>query len=174
MKQNVLQSIDTTEFRNVMGHFASGVTILTAENDGVRYGATISAVTALSADPPMVLACVNQRLGTHAAIRSARHFTINILHEDQTSLAHTFATPGADKFAGVSVHDGSYSPRLADALAHLTCRVIDDFEGGTHRIFVAEVLEAQASSGNPLSYYRGRFGHFVPHRNPAWRNNKTH
>ena len=63
MEQNVLQPLDTTEFRNVIGHFASGVTIVTAEHDGVRYGATISAVSSLCADPPMVLVCLNQRLG---------------------------------------------------------------------------------------------------------------
>jgi flavin reductase (DIM6/NTAB) family NADH-FMN oxidoreductase RutF len=173
MEHNVLQPLDTTEFRNVIGHFASGVTIVTAEHDGVRYGATVSAVSSLCADPPMVLVCLNQRLGTHAAVRNARHFTINILHEDQTSLAHTFAIPGTDKFDGVAVHEGQHSPRLADALAYLTCRVVEDFEGGTHRIFVAEVLEAQAGTGNPLSYYRGRFGHFVPHRDPTWRQDQA-
>ncbi|QQZ16886.1 MULTISPECIES: 4-nitrophenol 4-monooxygenase/4-nitrocatechol 2-monooxygenaser reductase component [Rhodococcus] len=169
MKQNVLQPLDKAEFRNVVGHFASGVTIVTAAHDGVPYGATISAVTSLCDTPPMVLVCLNQKLGTHAAIRKARHFTINILGEDQASLAHTFATPGADKFADVAVHHRQHGPRLAEALAYLTCRVVDDLEGGTHRIFVAEVVEAQAGTGNPLSYYRGRFGHFVPYRNAMWR-----
>ncbi|MEU7766668.1 flavin reductase family protein [Nocardia sp. NPDC049190] len=169
MEQNVLQPLNKSEFRNVVGHFASGVTIVTAEYGGVRYGATISAVTSLCDTPPMVLVCLNQNLGTHAAIRHTRHFTINILGEDQTAVAHTFATPGADKFADVAVHHGEHGPRLAEALAYLTCRVVDDIEGGTHRIFVAQVLEARAGTGNPLSYYRGSFGHFVPHRNATWR-----
>jgi flavin reductase (DIM6/NTAB) family NADH-FMN oxidoreductase RutF len=95
MEQTIARPVDQAVFRNVVGHFASGVTIVTTEDAGVRYGATISAVSSLSAEPPMVLACVNQRLGTHAAIVNTRRFTINILGEDQGSLAHTFATPGA-------------------------------------------------------------------------------
>ncbi|WP_220463484.1 flavin reductase family protein [Rhodococcus sp. UFZ-B548] len=163
MDHNAVQPLDQSEFRHVVGHFASGVTIVTTEHDGIRYGATISAVTSLSADPPMVLVCVNQRLGTHAAIVNARRFTINILGEEQASLAQTFATPGANKFVGVGVVEGQHGLRLAEALAFLTCRVVHEVEGGTHRIFVAEVVEAQAGPGSPLSYFRGAFGQFVPH-----------
>lgn len=168
MKHNVVQPLDQKEFRNVVGHFASGVTIVTTEHAGTRYGATISAVSSLCADPPMVLACVNQRLGTHAAILNSRRFTINILGEGQDSIAHTFATPGADKFRDVEVIEGPHGPRLAEALAHLTCEVVDEVEGGTHRIFVGKVIEAQAGTGSPLSYFRGRFGSFVPFEESSW------
>lgn len=160
MENNV---VDQARFRNVVGHFTSGVTIIMTEHDGIRYGATISAVSALCAEPPMVLACVNQRLGTHAAIQASRRFTINILHEGQDDLAYTFATPGADKFRDVAVVESGHGPRLVGALAHLACRVVNDVAEGTHRIFVAEVVDAGAETGRPLSYYRGRFGRFLPH-----------
>ncbi|NDV07679.1 flavin reductase family protein [Rhodococcus sp. IEGM 248] len=173
MEQAVVRPVDQAVFRNVIGHFASGVTIVTAENAGVRFGATISAVSSLCAEPPMVLACVNQRLGTHAAIVNTHRFTINILGEGQDSLAHTFATPGADKFCDVAVIDDHHGPRLAEALAHLSCRVVDEITAGTHRIFLAEVVEAQAGTGSPLSYFRGSFGSFVPFDKASWLHKQT-
>jgi flavin reductase (DIM6/NTAB) family NADH-FMN oxidoreductase RutF len=173
MEQTIARPVDQAVFRNVVGHFASGVTIVTSEDAGVRYGATISAVSSLSAEPPMVLACVNQRLGTHAAIVNTRRFTINILGEDQGSLAHTFATPGADKFRGVEVIEDDHGLRLAEALAHLSCRVVEEVTAGTHRIFLAEVVEAHAGSGSPLSYFRGRFGSFAPFEKASWLGKQT-
>jgi 4-nitrophenol 2-monooxygenase / 4-nitrocatechol 4-monooxygenase, reductase component len=162
MENDVASPVDQVVFRNVMGHFASGVTIVTAEHDGVRFGATVSAMSSLSAEPPMVLVCLNQRLGTHAAILAAQRFTINILGEGQDALAQVFATRGADKFRDVELTGSPYGPRLARALAHLSCRLVRDVEGGTHRIFVAEVMGARSGTGGPLSYFRGRFGRFVP------------
>jgi flavin reductase (DIM6/NTAB) family NADH-FMN oxidoreductase RutF len=164
MKHDVVPALDASEFRNVVGHFTSGVTIVTAAHDGTHFGATVSAVSSLSADPPMVLVCLNQRLGAHAAIMGAGRFTINILGEGQGGLARTFATRGADKFSGVDLAHTPYGPRLDVALAHLACRVVEHVEGGTHRIFIAEVDHASAIAGaGPLSYFRGRFGRFVPH-----------
>lgn len=159
---------DTTltpaEFRRAVGHFASGVTVVTAERDGEQFGATISAVSSLCAEPPMVLACLNQRLGTHAAIRAGGRFTINILGEGTGPLALAFATAGADKFRGVDWTPTPYGARLDAAIAHLACRVVDEVQGGTHRIFLAEVVDAATSSDTgPLSYFRGGFGSFVPH-----------
>lgn len=152
------------EFRWAVGHFASGVTVVTAERDGEQFGATVSAVSSLCAEPPMVLACLNQRLGTHAAIRASGLFTINILGEEKGALALNFATPGADKFRDVGWTPTPHGAHLDEAIAHLSCRVVDEVEGGTHRIFVAEVVAAiTRPNTRPLSYFRGRFGRFVPH-----------
>jgi flavin reductase (DIM6/NTAB) family NADH-FMN oxidoreductase RutF len=157
-------TLGPAEFRRAVGHFASGVTVVTAERDGEQFGATISAVSSLCAEPPMVLACLNQRLGTHAAIRAGGQFTINILGEGKGALALRFATAGADKFRDVDWTPTPYGARLDEAIAHMACRVVDEVEGGTHRIFVAEVLEAVTSPAPaPLSYFRGRFGRFVPY-----------
>ena len=164
MTTDVVRPLDSAGFRHVVGHFASGVAIVTAEWDGRQFGATISAVSSLSADPPMVLVCLNRRLGTHAAIDGCGRFTVNVLGEGQGALALAFAAPGTDKFEGVDWSATDHGARLTDAIAHLSCRVVDAVEGGTHRIFVGKVVEAVADSGNgPLSYFRGRFGRFVPH-----------
>ena|ERR1700754_1596497 len=164
MEPTGVTSLEPLEFRKVVGHFATGVTVVTAEHAGEQFGATISAVSSLSAEPPMVLVCLNQRLGTHAAIQRSGRFTINILGEGQGELALTFATPGADKFDRTSWVGTGHGARLDDAIAQLACRVVDSVEGGTHRIFVGEVVEATTGAGHgPLSYFRGQFGSFVPH-----------
>lgn len=164
METNQVRPPDAVLFRNVVGHFASGVTIVTAEKDGTQFGATISAVSSLSAEPPMVLVCLHRRLGTHAAIGESGRFTVNILGEGQGGLALAFASPGTDKFRDVHWSATDHGARLTDAIAHLSCRVVDAVEGGTHRIFVGEVVDAVTGSGHgPLSYFRGRFGRFVPH-----------
>jgi flavin reductase (DIM6/NTAB) family NADH-FMN oxidoreductase RutF len=163
MESKVAQPLDPAEFRKAVGHFASGVTVVTAEREGQQFGATISAVSSLCAEPPMVLVCLNRRLGTHAAIQASGHFTINILGEGHSDLALGFATAGADKFRDVDWVPTRYGAHLTGAIAHLFCRVVDGVDGGTHRIFVAEVVEAvTGSTHGPLSYFRGRFGRFVP------------
>jgi DNA-binding GntR family transcriptional regulator len=145
------------EFRDVIGHFASGVTVITTVAEGERRGTTASAVTSLSLEPPMILICMNQQSSTGRAIATAGAFGVNILGEDGGELAMRFASKGGDKFAGVGLLDAR-QPLLADALAHLVCRVTEQVVAGTHVVFVAEVEEARAQPGSPLAYFRGKFG----------------
>jgi 4-nitrophenol 2-monooxygenase / 4-nitrocatechol 4-monooxygenase, reductase component len=164
MEPAVINALEPREFRRVLGHFATGVTVVTAEHDGKPFGATISAFSALSAEPPTILVCLNQNLGTHAAIQESGQFTINILGEEQGELARTFATPNADKFGSAAWAATSHGPQLSDAIAHLGCRVVETHEGGTHRIFIGLVQEATTVTGRgPLSYFRGQFGRFLAH-----------
>jgi 4-nitrophenol 2-monooxygenase / 4-nitrocatechol 4-monooxygenase, reductase component len=147
------------EFRDVIGHFASGVTIITAVHEGQRYGTTASAVSSLSLEPPMLLVCLNKTSTTGQAIGAAGRFGVNILREDQPDLAIQFAMKGGDKFVGLKVTQGiSGAPLLEDALATCECRVVEDVTGGTHSVFLAEVDHALAQPGAPLAYFRGRFG----------------
>ena len=151
MESAAISTLDPREFRRALGHFATGVTVVTAEHGGKPFGATISAVSALSAEPPMVLVCLNQNLGTHAAIQQSGRFTINILSDEQGELARTFATPNADKFGNAAWAATPHGPRLPEAIAHLSCRVVQTHEGGTHRIFVGSVLQATtAADRGPL------------------------
>lgn len=148
-------------FRQVIGHFASGVTIITTREQGVNYGLTASAVTSLTLEPPMLLVCINKNTGTQAAISRTRVFAVNILDEGQAELAYKFAKPQSDKFQGVEFSYGLFGePLIADVLAHLECRVAADVEAGTHRVFLAEVVHAKAYVGSPLTYFRGKFGRF--------------
>ena len=149
-------------FRHVIGHFASGVTVLTTRNADDDFGATASAVSSLSLEPPMLLVCLNTRSSTQVAIHASGRFGVNILDENQGIVAERFAFPrGTDKFAGLTVERGDGDvPLLADALAYCECRVTESVVAGTHRVFLADVTQAVAREGSPLTYFRGRFGRF--------------
>jgi flavin reductase (DIM6/NTAB) family NADH-FMN oxidoreductase RutF len=156
-----LRRLTPAEFRDVIGHFASGVTVITAMHDDEPKGTTASAVSSLSLEPPMVLICLNKTSSTATAVAEAGHFAVNILGEDQAEEAMRFAKPAraGDKFAGVSVKLGDCGePLLADALATLECRVVEQVTGGTHLVFLSQVERASARAGAPLAYFRGQFG----------------
>lgn len=158
--------IDSSEFRRVMGHFATGVTIVTTRHgDGAPCGLTANAFTSLSLDPALILVCIERDADSHDCIRETGVFAVNVLDERRgESLSRRFATYGvADKFRGVAYHEeATGSPVLDDALAWLDCRVAETHEGGDHTIFVGEVLEGDAREGSPLVYYRGGYGRFLP------------
>jgi 4-nitrophenol 2-monooxygenase / 4-nitrocatechol 4-monooxygenase, reductase component len=160
----VTQTEDQTSeetFRHVIGHFASGVTVLTTRNDDEDFGATASAVSSLSLDPPMLLVCLNTRGSTQEAIHASRVFGVNILDEDQGIVAERFASTRGAKFDGLNVDRGAGDlPLLADSLAYCECSVAEDVVAGTHRVFLANVTRAVAREGSPLTYFRGRFGRF--------------
>ncbi len=152
-------TVDPTLFREVIGHFMTGVTVITTTDGGHDHGMSASAVASLSVDPPMLLACLNDSSVTQKAISRTRTFCVNVLAEGQHELALRFARPADDKFAGVTTHRGELGvPVLSEALAALQCRVQDDVVGGSHRVFLARVAHAEAHDGTPLAYFRGGFG----------------
>jgi len=163
-----LESVDPDAFRDVIGRFASGVTVITASCAGVDYGMTASAVTSLSLQPPMLLVCINRANATYRAVSRSRVFAVNILGEGQAELAGRFASSDADKFVDVEVLAGRLgAPLLADALATVECRVTEHFAGGTHEVFFGRVVVACAREGAPLTYFRGSFGRFGTARDEA-------
>ena len=149
---------DQQMFRDVIGRFTSGVTVITTAVDGTRFGTTASAFSSLSMEPPMVLVCLNKTSDTQAAVLKAGAFAVNILAEGQEDLAYQFARKG-DKFGDLQ-HDVGYRgvPVLHGTLAHLECEVGETVTGGTHTVFLAHVAVAAGHDGTPLTYYRGRFG----------------
>jgi len=158
-----LRRLTPDEFRDVIGHFASGVTVVTVFHEGRAYGTTASAVSSLSLEPPMLLICMNRDSETGRAIAEAGRFAVNVLGEDQADLAVRFARKGGRKFDGVAVAPGEWDePLLSDALATLECSVTETASGGTHHVFFAEVHRASARSGTPLTYFRGQYGRFEP------------
>jgi flavin reductase (DIM6/NTAB) family NADH-FMN oxidoreductase RutF/DNA-binding GntR family transcriptional regulator len=149
---------DQQAFRDVIGRFASGLTVITTTVDRAPFGTTASAVSSLSLEPPMVLVCLNKASETQAAILKAGAFCVNILAEGQQDLAYQLAGKG-DKFAGTGYQGGIDGvPVLRDTLAHLECRVAETVTGGTHTVFLAHVAVAAGREGAPLTYFRGRFG----------------
>jgi 4-nitrophenol 2-monooxygenase / 4-nitrocatechol 4-monooxygenase, reductase component len=158
-RESDVRVIDQDSFRDVIGRFASGVTIITTSTDDTDFGTTASAVSSLSMDPPMLLICLNKTSDTQAAILASRRFGVNILHADQGQIAYQFAKKGGTKFDGVSTVRGvSGVPLVKDALAHVECEVTETVTGGTHVVFLARVIDAAGNDGEPLTYFRGRFG----------------
>lgn len=152
-------TVDPAGFRHVIGHFATGVAVITTRHEGRAHGMTASAVSSLSLEPPMLLVCANMRAPTQAAILATGCFAVNILGEGQDELATRFARPDPDKFAGVAHRDGRLGPPLlSDALARIECEVAESVVGGTHRVFLGAVRHAEVDAGAPLAYFRGGFG----------------
>lgn len=157
-----LPAVDSAVFRSVVGTITSGVMVLTARDDHGDHGMTLSAVSSLSLEPPMLLVCLNRSSRTQQAVRTSGRFAIHVLDEQQAWIAHRFARPaGEDKFEGVPSRPGRLDlPVLDDALAVVECEVSEAVAGGTHQVFLADVRHAEARDGSPLTYFRGKFGRF--------------
>lgn len=157
--------IDQSEFRRVIGHFATGVSIVTTcREDGSAAGLTMSAVSSVSLDPTLILVCVDRASETLPFLERAGYFAVNVLEEGKgETLARRFAGGGAEeKFRGVAWRpERTGAPVLDEALAWMDCRVTSSVPAGDHIIFVGEVLAADAREGTPLLYYRGGFGRFA-------------
>lgn len=165
---NALAEVDPTAFRHVVGHLASGVTVITTSDPYGDHGMTASSVTSLSMEPPMMLICLNRAAPTSAAVSRAGAYAVNVLGLGHETLAQQFAAPSKDKFRGVSVARGALGlPLLGDALAHIECRVVEEVTGGSHTIFLGRVAQATARDGQPLTYFRGGFGRFEFARDDA-------
>jgi len=158
-------AFDRSEFRRVLGHWTTGVAVLTTTTpDGRPCGLTANAFCSVSLEPPLVLVCVAHDADTYACIEESRTFAVNVLRADQERTARRFATFEIDrKFDGVAYRQAiSGAPILDDALAWVDCRIYDSHIAGDHTIYVGEVLEADAVDGVPLAYYRSGYGRFLP------------
>lgn len=153
---------DSDAFRAVLGHFATGITIITAMDGGEPVGLAANSFTSVSLDPPLVLFCAAKTSTTWPRIQRAGHFTVNVLDEDQEDLCRAFATPGADRFGQIGWRLGSQGPILDDVHAFLDCVVESEHDAGDHVIVVGRVhdLGLTADAG-PLLFYRGRYGRLL-------------
>lgn len=163
-----MDTVAPTRFRTVMGHFATGVTVVTAPGKRGPLGMTANAVCSLSLDPVLLLVCFDNGARTLQAVAETGRFGVNVLTEGQEALARRFAAKGPDgeKFAGVphGEHDGI--PVLHHALAFVGCDVRELIPGGDHTIGIGAVTAAELGTGEPLVWWRGRYGDFTPGRAP--------
>ncbi|WP_405784181.1 flavin reductase family protein [Streptomyces sp. NBC_00859] len=157
--------VDPGEFRRVLGHFASGVTVITAHDDEGPAGFACQSFASLSLDPPLVAFMVARTSTTWPRIARAGAFCVNILGADQGGLCRAFAVSGADKFASVT-HEPSPAtgaPLLDGVPAWIDCRIHAVHTGGDHLIVVGRVETlGGAAEGEPLLFHRGAFGRFSP------------
>jgi 3-hydroxy-9,10-secoandrosta-1,3,5(10)-triene-9,17-dione monooxygenase reductase component len=159
-----MSGLDQARFREVLGHFATGVTIVTALEEGVPVGFTCQSFAALSLDPPMVILAPARSSTSWPRIAQAGAFCVNILEEHQEALARAFAVSGGDKFDGVGWSQGvvTGSPVIIGSLAVVECQLGDIFDGGDHELVTGHVVAIDVGEGNPLLFYRSGFGRFAP------------
>ena len=153
-----MKLVEPQHFRDVMGHFATGVTVVTATGPDGPVGMTANAVCSLSLDPLLALVCFDNGARTLRVVREQRRFGINVLAGGQEDLARLFASkaPEDEKFAGVqhTVHDGI--PVIEGTLAWVGCTLQQLVPGGDHTIGIGAVIAAEkASEHDPLVWYRG-------------------
>ena len=151
--------IEKDEFRNALGRFASGVTVVTTESkQGEPKGLTVSAFSSLSLDPPLVLICIERNSSLHQFLKEGSYFAVNILSEDQELVSRRFASKDADRFDGIGYKKGATGcPLLEGAIAHVECLVRESNSAGDHTIFIGEVEAAETTEGKPLAYFRGGY-----------------
>lgn len=151
--------IDADTFRSVLGRFASGITIITARDEtGTDHGMTVSAFCSLSLDPALVLICVAHDASMHDLLLTHPTCGISILSSTQEAHSRRFATKDFERFDGIAYSRGENGVvLLEDAVAHLECHVLQDYDAGDHTILIAEVDRAAPLNGRPLLYYRGGY-----------------
>ncbi|HEY8445702.1 MAG TPA: flavin reductase family protein [Thermomicrobiales bacterium] len=153
-------------FIEAMSRAVTGVTVVTTAGEAGRFGLTVSAMCSVSADPPMLLVCINQRTLLASAIPRNRVFAVNVLRADQRRVAEVFSgRPRWDQpyDFGVASWETAVTgaPLLAAAVARFDCALDSEHQAGTHRIFIGRVLAASVNPGMPLVYARRGYGELV-------------
>jgi len=151
---------DPAAYRTVLGHFATGVTVITAVHGGEPVGLAANSFTSVSLDPPLVLFCAAKTSSTWPRIHSAGKFAVNILGADQEDVCRLFAQKGADRFTQSGYRlSANGSPLLRDVLAYIDCTIESEHDAGDHVIVVGRVQELGITSDEgPLLFYRGGYG----------------
>ncbi len=182
-------AIEKDFFRRVLGHFATGVTVVTTNNKGIISGLTVNAFCSVSLDPPLVLVCIDLTSNTLPLIRESGNFAVNILDNQQEHLSRCFAVPSVERYEHFCHAEyttaATGAPILNGVLAFVDARVVAEYPGGDHSIFLGQVaaigtasevgftLEMEQEQSTvvtheedeaeqlPLGYYRGQYRHFT-------------
>lgn len=156
-------SISQSQFRRALGSFATGVTVITVDLEGIVNGMTANAFASVSLEPQLVLVCVDRKARTHAHLHATKRFGVNVLAENQEAISEYYARPGpaheqAEREAGARFERTQHgTPVLQGALAYLECKLHDVQDAGDHTIFIAEVEDVVVREGAPLLYFRGKY-----------------
>lgn len=154
-----MSGIDPIKFRNALGSFATGVTVITSvTEDDTPVGVTASSFNSVSLDPPLVLWSLAKNAMSLSAFQNSGHFCVHVLTAVQQDLSNKFASRGDDKFAGLEWTRGVGNvPLLPKFAAQFQCRTTYQYEGGDHIIFVGEVVDYQHTDEAPLVFHSGRY-----------------
>ena len=160
--------IDPRSYRNALGRFATGVTVVTTKAPDGVHGMTANAFTSVSLDPPLVLVAVSRQARTHEYLSQTRRFGVSVLGAEQEPYAWHFAGRPREGLKAAFVWKREV-PLLQDALAHLVCRVETTYPGGDHTLFMGRVEELWYRDGSPLTVFRGRFFGLIPLPAGEWK-----
>ncbi len=151
--------VEPARFRQLLGRFATGVTVVTAiDAAGAPAGMTASSFTSVSLEPPLISVCIEHSADMYRTLEQADAFAVNILSADQEALSRRFAEQETGRFSGVGFHrTESGAIVLEGILAHLECEKFSSYPAGDHTIYLARVIGGATEEGQPLLYYRGGY-----------------
>lgn len=151
-------NFDSREFRNAMGNFATGVTVVSVMDGKEAHGMTANAVASVSLTPPLVLICVDHRAKSLQLIRREGYFGVNILTSEQNDVSRKFASQKLNAEPEVSFFFPEVgAPLLKNSLVNLNCKVVNAVEAGDHTVFFGEVIELKVNEGEPLCFFKGQY-----------------
>lgn len=155
---------DHSQFRRACARFATGITITTVTApDGTPHGLTANSFTSVSAEPPLVLICVDHRANVLPHFETAEYYGVNVLSQSQEALSVRFSERGLDRFDGVEWSRGEHGvPLLCGTLARFECRICNRIVAGDHTILIGEVLYVEYEDGSPLVYYSSAYRTIPP------------
>ena len=144
--------------RQIMGRFATGVTVVTTRYGEQISGMTANAVMSLSLDPPLLVVSVDCQSNMHGHLTQGQCYAINVLKHDQEELSRRFAKPGPKDFSDLKLTVAETgAPIFVDALAYVDCRVVEVARAGDHDMFIGEPLAGETLDGEPLIFYSGQY-----------------
>jgi flavin reductase (DIM6/NTAB) family NADH-FMN oxidoreductase RutF len=154
-----MPDVDSAQFRELCGRFATGVVIITTlDADGSPAGMTANSFASVSLHPPLISINVEHAAEMHRILGGTSNFALNILEAGQEALSRRFAEPHPSRFAGIGHRPGPRGlPLLEGALATLECETVQAVEAGDHTILIARVVGGEVHEGRPLLYYRGGY-----------------
>jgi flavin reductase (DIM6/NTAB) family NADH-FMN oxidoreductase RutF len=147
---------DPKQFRNALGRFASGVTIVTTSHEGITYGMTANAFVSVSLSPPLVLVSVDHRAAMHKYLPESKRYGVSILAEHQETLSNHFAGRSVEGM-NVPFTERHGMPLIEGAIAHFVVKVVDAHQAGDHTLYIGEVEHFETKEGRPLLFHAGRY-----------------
>src|SRR3989449_6456168 len=154
-----MSGVDPAQFRQLLGRFATGVTVVTARDPGGRpVGMTASSVASVSLEPPLVLVSVDRKNDMYPALQAAKRFVLNVLASDQEAVSRRFAEEHPNRFDGIGYRETKHGiPVLEGVLASIECEKQAEAPGGDHTVFFALVTGGSGSDRPPPPHYPGRY-----------------